>query len=220
MIKAVIFDMDGLMFDTERLSDESWRFAADKMGVTIQQEMLDSIKGTNHAGCNKVICSYLGEDFDVEYLRKMKETYMNECLEKEGVPVKKGLHELLSYLKTHGYLTVLATGTSEDRALSLLKMADVEKYFDHLVFGNMVEKCKPEPDIFLAAVNKVYTSPESCLVLEDSPNGVKAAHAAGCHVIMVPDRVAPTEELRAMADDVAESLEDVLEMMKAWEMTI
>lgn len=212
--------MDGLMFDTERLSDEAWRFAADKMGVTIQQKMLDSIKGTNHAGSNKIICSYLGESFDVEYLRKVKETHMNECLEKYGVPVKKGLHELLSYLKTHGYLTVLATGTSEDRALSLLKMADVEKYFDHLVFGNMVEKCKPEPDIFLAAVNKVYASPENCLVLEDSPNGVKAAHAAGCHVIMVPDRIAPTEELRAMADDVAESLEDVLEMMKTWEMTV
>lgn len=219
MIKTVIFDMDGLMFDTERLSDEGWYFAADKMNVTIQQEMLDSMKGVNRLGCDRILHSHLGETFDVEYLRKKKNDYIEGYLKEHGVPEKKGLHELLSYLKTHGYLTVLATGTGEEQALKMLKQADVEKYFDHLVFGNMVERCKPEPDIFLLAAEKAYTAPENCLVLEDSPNGIKSAHGAGCHAIMVPDRIAPDEELKAMADDVAESLEDVLEMMKTWEMT-
>ena len=220
MIKTVIFDMDGLMFDTERLGNEAWRFAGEKMGVSIQQEMLDSMKGVNPADCNTIIHSYLGENFDAWYLRKVKEDYMDRYLEEKGVPVKKGLHELLSYLKTHGYRTVLATGTLEDRALRLLKGADVEKYFDHLVFGNMVEKSKPEPDIFLLAAEKAYTDPENCLVLEDSPNGVRAAHAAGCHVIMVPDEIGPTQELKGMVDDVADSLESVLEMMKTWELAV
>lgn len=219
MIKTVIFDMDGLMFDTERLSNEAWRFAADKMGITIKQEMLDSMKGVSRAGCDKIILSYLGEDFDLPYFRKVKAEYVERYLKEQGVPMKKGLHELLSYLKTHGYGAVLATGTLEEDAIKLLKMADVEKYFDHLVFGSMTMKSKPAPDIFLTAVDKAYTSPEKCLVLEDSPNGVKAARAAGCHVIMVPDGIAPTEELRELADDVVDSLEDVLEMMKTLEVT-
>lgn len=219
MIKTVIFDMDGLMFDTEHLSNEAWRYAADKMGITIRQEMLDSMKGVSRNGCDKIILSYLGENFDLAYFRKVKGEYVDQYLKEHGVPVKKGLRQLLSYLKTHGYCAVLATGTFEKDALRLLKLADVEKYFDHLVFGSVTMKSKPEPDIFLAAVEKAYTVPEKCLVLEDSPNGVKAAKAAGCHVIMVPDAIAPTEELKEMADDVVDSLEDVLEMMKTLDIT-
>lgn len=210
--------MDGLMFDTERLNNEAWTAAAQKMGKTVQKEMLDSMKGVNRVGCDKIMRSWLGEDLNLDYMRTLKQAYTEQYLKDNGVPVKKGLRELLSYLKTHRYTVVLSTSTSENEALRLLKMADVEKYFDHLVFGNMVEKSKPEPDIFLEAVRRAYTEPENCLVLEDSANGVRAAHAAGCHVIMVPDTVPATEELRAMADDVAESLEDVEEMMKAMNM--
>ena len=218
MIKTVIFDMDGLMFDTERLNNEAWIAAAQKMGKTIQKEMLDSMKGVNRVECDKIMRSWLGEDLNLDYMRTLKQKYTEQYLKDNGVPVKKGLRELLSYLKTHSYTVVLSTSTSENEALRLLKMADVEKYFDHLVFGNMVEKSKPEPDIFLEAVRRAYTKPENCLVLEDSPNGVRAAHAAGCHVVMVPDMVPATEELRTMTDDVVESLEDVEEMMKAMNM--
>ena len=210
--------MDGLMFDTERLNNEAWIAAAQKMGKTIQKEMLDSMKGVNRVECDKIMRSWLGEDLNLDYMRTLKQKYTEQYLKDNGVPVKKGLRELLSYLKTHRYTVVLSTSTSENEALRLLKMADVEKYFDHLVFGNMVEKSKPEPDIFLEAVRRAYTKPENCLVLEDSPNGVRAAHAAGCHVVMVPDMVPATEELRAMTDDVVESLEDVEEMMKAMNM--
>lgn len=210
--------MDGLMFDTERLNNEAWIAAAQKMGKTIQKEMLDSMKGVNRVECDKIMRSWLGEDLNLDYMRTLKQKYTEQYLKDNGVPVKKGLRELLSYLKTHRYTVVLSTSTSENEALRLLKMADVEKYFDHLVFGNMVEKSKPEPDIFLEAVRRAYTKPENCLVLEDSPNGVRAAHAAGCHVVMVPDMVPATEELRTMTDDVVESLEDVEEMMKAMNM--
>ena len=207
--------MDGLMFDTERLSNQAWRLAGEKMGITIQQEMLDSMKGVNRVECDKILRFWLGENTDLKYLRSLKDGYMEQDLKDHGVPVKRGLRELLSYLKTHGYKTVLATSASEDRAQGTLKMADVEKYFDHLIFGNMIEKSKPEPDIFLEAARKAYTKPEDCLVLEDSPNGITAAHAAGCHTIMVPDMTPASEEQKELADDVVDSLEDVLEMLKA-----
>ncbi len=219
MIKTVVFGMDGLMFDTERLNNEAWNFAANKLGVTISKEMLDSIKGFSNFKCDKMLASWLGDKVDVAYLRKVKTDYVDKYLAENGVPVKKGLKPLLSYLKTHGYRTVLATSTTEDWAMKILKLADVEKYFDHLIFANMIEKSKPDPEIFQLASKKSYTAPGECLVLEDSPNGVKAAHAAGCHVIMVPDVVEPSEDVKAMADAVEESLEEVLEMVKPWSMT-
>lgn len=214
MIKTIIFDMDGLMFDTERLHNEGWFFAADKMDLTIQQEMLNSMKGVNREGCDRIIRSCLGENVDLKLFKKLKNDYVADYVKEHGVPVKKGLHALLSYLKTHGYKVILATSTEEKEALKFLKLADVEKYFDHMVFGNMIEKSKPDPEIFVTAAERAYTAPEHCMVLEDSPNGVKAGHLAGCHVIMVPDLIAPTEEIREMTDDVVDSLEDVLEIVK------
>ncbi|MDO5410325.1 MAG: HAD family phosphatase [Lachnospiraceae bacterium] len=214
MIKTVIFDMDGLMFDTEHLSNEAWCEAGKKLDITIDPEMLNSMKGTNRVESEKIIRSYLGENIHLEYLRTLKQEYVDQYLKENGVPVKKGLTELLSYLKTHGYNTVVATSTSEEKAEKLLKMADVEKYFDHLIFGNMVERGKPEPDIFLEAAHRAYTAPEKCLVLEDSLKGVEAAYVAGCQVIMIPDCIPANERTREIADDIVESLYDVLEMFR------
>lgn len=214
MIKTVIFDMDGLMFDTERLGDVCWHKAAEKMGVTMPKELLEEMRGMNREACNQVLINHFGESFPVDDLRKRKMDYTEKMLEEEGVPVKKGLCELLSFLKTHGYRTVLATSTSSSSALKLLKMADVEKYFDRMIFGNMVEHSKPDPEIFRLAVQKAYTKPEECLVLEDSPKGVEAAYRAGCRVFMIPDCVEPDEKTAGMAEKVLPSLEDVLANLK------
>lgn len=219
MIKTVIFDMDGLMFDTERLSNEAFYATADQLGVTIHQEMLDAMKGANRETCNRLQREYFGEDADLEYMRAFRKKYTDKYMEEHGVPEKKGLHGLLRYLKTHGYKVVLATSTPEEIAVKLLKQADVYKYFDHMVFGGSVAKSKPAPDIFLKAAAKAYTEPEKCLVLEDSINGVEAGHAAGCQVIMVPDTIPANDRMREIANDIVESLEDVLEMLSSLEAT-
>ncbi len=134
--------------------------------------------------------------------------------EQSGIPVKEGVSTLLSYLKTHDYRTVLAANQTESYAKEILKAADIEKYFDHLIFANMIEKAKPDPEIFVLASKKSYTPAEECLVLEDSADGVFAAHAAGCHVILITEGETVDAKVEAMADAVEDSLKEVLEIVK------
>lgn len=217
MIKTVIFDMDGLMFDTERLSNEAFYAIADKLGIVVKQEMLDELKGSNKKRAFDILRSYFGEDADLDHILSVRQEYIDRHMEANGVPVKAGLKELLSFLKTHHYNVVLATSTGREKAMKLLKMADVKKYFDYMIFGDAVENSKPDPEIFLKAAKKSYTDPENCLVLEDSLNGVEAAHRAGMHVIMIPDTIAPNDHMKEIADDIVDSLEDILNWMRSTE---
>lgn len=215
MIHSVIFDMDGLMFDTERLSNEAFYEAQEELGITVDPQMLNSMKGVNKEGCERIMRSYFGEDADLEHYRKVRRKYFDEYLAKYGVPVKKGLKSLLTFLKENHYKIILATSTPEAEATKHLKMAEVYHYFDGLVFGNMVSKSKPAPDIFLKAVEMSGFKAEECLVLEDSYNGIEAGFAAGCHVIMVPDTIAPNQRMKDICNEIVESLEDVLEILKS-----
>lgn len=126
------------------------------------------------------------------------------------MPVKRGLPELLDYLKENRYQTAVASSSSRATVEDYLRRAKMEGIFSTLICGDMVTRSKPEPDIFLKAAEELGAAPADCLILEDSPNGIRAAHAAGMRVIMVPDLIEPTADLRAMASKVCESLHDVI----------
>jgi HAD superfamily hydrolase (TIGR01509 family) len=217
MLKAVIFDMDGLMFDTERLSLEAWEYAGDKFGFDITPEDVARIRGVGKLNSKEIFEEMFGEKFDFYATRDARVLYMNEYIDKNGVPVKEGLEELLQYIKSRGLKVALATSTENKNAIYYLTDANVLQYFDKLICGDMVEKGKPDPDIYIKAVESLGYKPEECIVLEDSPNGILAASRANCKVIMVPDLDKPDEETANLVIDVAVTLRDVIKKLETLE---
>ena len=213
-IKAVIFDMDGLMFDTEVVAAEMWKQAGKEAGLTITDEFLSHIKGCNWTRSRVWFYKYYDESYDFFAIRTRRMELVNRYLTENGVPVKKGLRELLSYLKERDYRIVLATSTYEEYALRYLEQTDVRKYFDGYVCGDMVTKSKPDPEIYHKAAAIAGAAPDECVVLEDSFNGIEAACAGGFVPVMVPDLDEPTDEIRAKLAARCDSLLDVMDFLE------
>lgn len=211
-IKAVIFDMDGLMFDTENLAIRLWLAAGKRFGYDITKEMMIECIGRTWQDSREILKKHLGQDFPYDQVRTDKSLTTVEYVNENGVPVKRGLYELLDWLKIKGYKLAVGTSTRRDSAEFKLKKAGVFQYFDEYVYGDDVEKGKPEPDIFLMAAGKLGMIPEECLVFEDSFNGIRAAHRAGMRPVMVPDVLQPDEEINkliyARLNNLAEAIDN------------
>lgn len=213
MIEAVIFDMDGLMFDTEKIYSRAWKEAATIYGVEIDDDFVNSIRGTISEKSKSMFYERYGTSFSYEEIKDKRIQISNDQIVKEGVPCKSGLYTLLNYLKDKGYKIALATSTKKETADSYLQMAQVDGFFHEKVFGDMVTNGKPEPDIFIMAADKLGVNPNNCLVLEDSTNGIYAGKSAGCKVIMIPDMTQPTPELLEILDDCLVSLDNVIDYL-------
>lgn len=213
MIEAVLFDMDGLMFDTERMYQKAWLQAGRQMGVPMEPEIVDRLRGRNREGCARVCREAFGEDFDFDAMRTACRALMARWIEEDGLPVKPGLYELLAELERRGIPAVLATSTTRDSAWSHLQRAKVDRYFLGAVCGDEVSHSKPDPEVFLKAAALAGRDPARCMVLEDSPAGVRAGAAAGCFTVMVPDLTAPDEELKKLADEILPGLRDVIPLL-------
>lgn len=194
-IKAVIFDQDGLMFDTERISAKVWAKVGPLFGITIKEDFLSRVRGSSVESARPHYMEAFGPDLDYDGLRKTKVEFFHEEIRLHGLPVKKGLKELLIYLKNHSYKVAMATSSDREWSLQNLVSTGVIQYFDEYVCGDMVSRCKPDPELFLTAAKKLGQLPEHCLVLEDSLNGIEAALRGGFEVVMVPDLTWPDEEL-------------------------
>ena len=214
MIAAVIFDMDGLMFDTETLNMAAWIEAARRHGWTMTEEQVRVHIGADRATTRRLMEKRFGPDFDFDTIRADRVKIAFERIEREGVPLKPGLRELLSWLRSHGVRT--AVGTSSDRSFVDFYMAraDLDHPFDAIVTGDQVERGKPAPDIFLRAAEALDADPADCVVLEDSYNGVRAARAAGMLPIMVPDLLPPTPEIEPLLFRKADSLRGVIPILE------
>ena len=197
MVKGVIFDMDGTMFDTERLSTKGWIYAGKKLGVDIPVALTDSFRGRNPQAIRKKFAAYFGDRLDYDTARAMKHEYFDEVT-KESVPHKEGLQDLLEYLKEHEIPVVVATST--------------EHLISNAIYGDMVERGKPEPDIFLKAAELIGQDPKECLVLEDSAPGLLAGKAAGGYTIYVPDIAVVSKEAK---EGITAELADLHEVA-AW----
>jgi len=190
MIDTIIFDMDGLMFDTEHLSNKIWCKLFSDLNLVPNQTFFDSIKGTDENTCNLLFNKYYHNcKYTFEELKNKKSFILHMQIEKNGIPIKKGLFELLDYLIKNNYKYVMATSSPRKVAEFYLKKANIFNLFPNIISGDDVKKSKPDPTIFLKAINLVISTIKSSLVLEDSKNGVMAAVNGKIKCIWIKDTI-------------------------------
>ena len=206
-MNAVIFDMDGVLIDSERVVLEAFRYAGEKTGVPDAERMAIVGLGLNDTAWMKQLRAEFGKDADA--LLKYSEAYMDHFYETSAAPAKKGALTLLQTLR--GWKVPLAVASSSQRSavLSRLEKAAMLPYFDAVIAGDMIGRSKPEPDIFLAAAKELGRPARECFVIEDSPSGLQAGRAAGCHVLFVPDLWRPEQDLPELYDERFKDLDQV-----------
>lgn len=213
MIKGVIFDMDGLMIDTEKLLKRFWCQAANEFGYPMKEKHVLSIRSLAAKYAIPKLKGYFGEDFDYDAVRSRRMELMNRYIEQYGVEKKKGLDELIAYLKKENIKMAVATATDEIRTKKYLESIGIYHLFDEIVCATMVENGKPAPDIYRKAAEVLQIPPENCMALEDSPNGIMAAFSAGCIPVMVPDLDEPKQETLDILYKKVEDLEKVISVI-------
>lgn len=210
MIKGVIFDMDGLMIDSERVTFYWYRQYLKKIGKDMTEEFYKNLLGKTKDSCKDIMLEEYGHNFEYDKCLKWVHDQMAIQFETVGVPVKKGLISLLKYLKDNGYKTMVATSSDRNRVDVILKNAGIDIYFDGAICGDEVEHGKPDPEVFLKACDKIDIKPEEGLVIEDSEAGIKAAHNGKIKVICIPDMKYPGKEYEEMTYKILENLEQVI----------
>lgn len=214
MIKAVVFDMDGVMFDTERLVIDAWGHAGKQMGLNITKDFVIKTCGLNIEDTRQAFLGCFGNDFDFYACRRIRIEYMTRYIADNGIPVKPGLIELLDFLQTNHYRMTIATSTEKEKVEYYLRMANISSFFSRIVCGDMIERGKPEPDIYLKAVEVLGVSPGNCIALEDSPAGILSAYSAGTKPVMIPDLVEPDEQINKMLFARLPTLLNVIDLLK------
>ena len=196
---AVIFDADGTLFDTETLMYEVWVEIGRDMGLSITIPEYLHYVGLNRKAVLDVMRERIGPDFDGADFMVRCVARLSERIEEEGVPLKPGVREILELLHQKGIPAGLATSTHRVRTNRRLELCGLGEYFSAVVTGDEVSKGKPDPEIYRAVCGELSVSPEACLAVEDSRNGILSAHHAGLKVAMIPDMVPPTAELEEIA---------------------
>ncbi|MDF1751924.1 MAG: HAD family phosphatase [Verrucomicrobiales bacterium] len=206
-ISAVIFDMDGLLIDTETPSKIAWQTTAAQFGKSIDDDLLEGLIGRHVSDCIAIVGKSLGIDLrESGFMDRYDDIYLSNFMRK-GIEVKRGAVPLLKALSEKKVPRAVVTSSEKGLAPRKLRLAGLEQYFDLVVTGCEVEKSKPEPDIFLLAAEKMAVEPADCLALEDSYNGVRAASRAGMNPVMIPDLLKPNDEMLDLTEAIFSSLE-------------
>ena len=213
-IELIILDMDGLMFDSEKISYESWVRAAKLHGYTVSEELFYKTIGTNMDKTRMIYEEYFDQSFPMEKVIQDRKRISEEIIDIKGIPIKNGLFELLDYLKNKDEKLAVATSASRDRAVKFLTMSGVVDYFDCIVCGDEVKESKPHPEIFLRACENLSCKPSSTIVLEDSMAGIEAAFKGGMIPIMILDIVQPTKETLNKVFMVCDDLKGVITIVE------
>lgn len=211
--EAVIFDMDGLMLDTERIARVAWQHALAEWGYELSFDSYTHFVGRTEHDTEVLLRQFFGNAAPVHELRQRKTQLFEAAIAENGIPIKPGVMSLLDHLEQQETPKAVASSSYRNHILTRLQTTQLLGRFEVLVGGDEVEHGKPAPDIFLEAVRRLQAPPRQCLVLEDSEAGIQAAHAAGAIPIMVPDIKAPSKAVAALAYRVLPSLDDVFQFL-------
>ncbi|MCD9463694.1 HAD family hydrolase [Photobacterium phosphoreum] len=213
--KAAIFDMDGLLLDTEQVCMTAFQQTCTEMDIPFKQDIYLSIIGRNQAGIKPIIEKGYGDllDYSVFHPRWMQR-YL-AVVEHQAIPVKSGIIALLEWLQSQNIPMVVATSTHNVLAHKKLQLAGLAHYFSHITSGDEVINGKPAPEIYLLAAQRLHISPEQCLAFEDSNNGVKSAIAANMTVLQIIDLVEPDTDTRALGHHIFNTMDEALTFLKA-----
>ena len=214
MIKAIIFDMDGLMIDSERVTFECYQERLKDMNLTMDEEFYKTLLGKPIKGIYQRFYDVYGNDFPIENVIQDVHQLMAERFETEGVPVKKGLVELLHYLKDNNYKTIVATSSNRDRVDKILAQAKITEFFDDSICGDEVTKGKPNPEVFLKSCQKLGVNVDEAIVLEDSEAGIQASYDANIKVICIPDMKYPEKQYEEKTFKILKDLTEVTVYLK------
>ena len=213
-IKGILFDMDGVILDTEKLYTRFWQEAANALGYPMTKEQAMGLRSLNREFGAAKMQSYFDVPVNYEEVRNKRIELMNAFIEKEGVELKPGIRELLAYLKEKGIRTAIATSSPIERTEKYLNSVGLTGAFDKLISGYMVKRGKPEPDIYELAAKEIGLTPQECLAIEDSPSGLLSASRANCYPVMIPDQDMPTPEIESLLFAKADSLEKIIFLLK------
>lgn len=207
-IKAIIFDMDGVLQDSETISDRTWRIVAKSWGICDIESMLDICRGCNKNDTYALLRKKYGNDFESEKFLESTSALFFEIEKSEGIPLMNGAKETLEYLSKK-YTLALASSTQKSSVVRQMQTANFLQFFKTLTTGDMVSHSKPNPEIYEKACASLSLLSNECVAIEDSPNGVRSASRAGLRVIMIPDKIKPDDEMRTLAWKIFSSLWDV-----------
>ncbi|WP_288162576.1 HAD family hydrolase [Dubosiella newyorkensis] len=210
MINTIIFDMDGLIIDSERVTYNGYVHEFEKYGIPFSMERYKLFLGKQAKVIRAQIKEWYGDVLDENKVADNVNQYIQDTFENQGIPLKQGLVSLLQYLKKNSYTIVLATSSSRERVNKILAQAGLTDYFTDSICGDEIKNGKPHPDIFLKACEKVGSKPEEALVLEDSESGILASYRANIPVLCVPDLKFPDPEFAEKATKILTSLDGVL----------
>ena len=211
--KAVIFDMDGVIFDTEKVYLDIWIEVFEKYGYKMTKELYVNVMGTGRKNVIKTFLENFGDDLPIEKMYEEKDNQLFYRIENQGIPLKEGVKELFSMLKEKDYKIALATSAKRERVEKQIKDKWLKESFDAIVCGDDVEKGKPSPDIFLKAAKEIDVEPENCFVVEDSPAGIKAAFSGGMKGIHVEDLKEADEDILKYCEKNFKNLQEIKEYL-------
>lgn len=215
MVSGIIFDMDGVLIDSERQSNEGWLWAAGQLGVDMPIWLIDSFKGAPAELCCKFFDDYYKGVIDYWEAKELRTQHVYKIRETEGIPVKKGVKDIFEYIRNNGLKCAVATSTRRESAEKTLHKIGVWDYLDAVVYGDEVEHGKPEPDIFLRAAKAIGINPSEAVVVEDSINGIKAGYAAGMRVVHIPDTIAIDDDIRKLTYMVCADLNGLIDVVES-----
>ena len=183
----IIFDMDGLMFDTETIAIKMWKKVGESFGYDIRPSHIIETLGIDAVGTKKILEKHFGKEFPFQKMRTLREEYALNHIEENGIPVKDGLYELLDFLEDNRIKKAIATSSERKKVEKFLSFANIKNRFDCIVCGDEITNGKPEPEIFLKVAQKTGFNSDGCFVLEDSESGIIAASRAGMKPVFIKD---------------------------------